>query len=89
MKKIRSHILCLLYLYVILFNFTGCGQYVEPTYNEPVTVEETVSESSNLSGERDSCDWLSSIPEYRGTLYIEVNSDIPFFSNEDKKNGCI
>lgn len=88
MKKIRSHILCLLYLYVILFNFTGCGQYVEPTYNEPVTVEETVSESSNLSGERDSCDWLSSIPEYRGTPYIEVNSDIPFFSNEDKKTDA-
>lgn len=29
--------------------------------------------------------WFSSIPVYRGTPYIEVNHDIPFFSAEDKK----
>lgn len=29
--------------------------------------------------------WLDSIPEYRGTPYIEVNNDIPFFTAEDKR----
>lgn len=85
MKRIRSYIICSLYLFVMLFGIYGCGQYAEPLYNEPVTVEEDVSEGGNLSGERDPSDWFSSIPEYRGTPYIEVNSDIPFFTDEDKK----
>ncbi len=29
--------------------------------------------------------WLDSVPAYRGTPYIEVNSDIPFFTAEDKR----
>jgi len=33
----------------------------------------------------ESGNWFDSIPDYRGTPYIEVNKDIPFFTAKDKR----
>lgn len=41
---------------------------------------------SLLSDATDAYNWFDSIPEYRGTPYIEVNGNIPFFSDEERKS---
>lgn len=76
-KTIRNNIAYLLCLLMILTNFTGCNEYSESN---------STTEADNFMQEVESTDWFDSIPEYRGTPYIEVNHDIPFFSDEDKKN---
>lgn len=46
---------------------------------EEVSAEVFVTEAANQQS------WFDSIPDYRGTPYIEVNNDIPFFTAEDKQ----
>lgn len=93
-KRLLYLIICLTVTLSCLF--TGC-EIVEQLLNEGITYEdeadnkkeedsfqnngETYPEGSALA----LYDWYASIPEFRGTPYIEVNGDIPFFSDFDKK----
>ena len=47
--------------------------------NDEVTLETFAIQVVNSEN------WFDSVPDYRGTPYIEVNSDIPFFTAEDKQ----
>lgn len=38
------------------------------------------------TGGADNSSWYEHVPPYRGTPYAEVNHDIPFFDDEEKKN---
>lgn len=81
-RYIRKNIVSLLCLLMVLVNLTGCDEYLE-TNSSSVT---DFTKIDNLSNKVDRLEWFDSIPEYRGTPYIEVNGDIPFFTDEDKKN---
>jgi len=74
---IRKTIIYFLYLLIILTCFTGCHKNSESL---SAITPRSFSEESSAS------EWFNSIPEYRGTPYIEVNHDIPFFTNEEKQN---
>lgn len=74
--KISLYFLC---LFIILSGLAGCaGETMSETYGTGSFSEK----AGYLAGE----DWLDSVPDYRGTPYIEVNNDVPFFSDTDKKN---
>lgn len=59
-------------------NKTQTSTYIESAKEDDITIETFMSEI-------ESADWIDSIPEYRGTPYIEVNNDIPFFTYEEKQ----
>lgn len=84
-KCIRKNIICLLCLLLVLanLNLIGCGENLEPNSSNNTN---TTTDNDNLTNKADQSDWFDSIPDYRGTPYIEVNSDIPFFSDKDKSN---
>lgn len=84
----KKKITILVYLLLIsLCLYIGCiyfyNLYISnietEIYTEEVAAEIFVAEAT------DQQDWFTSIPDYRGTPYIEVNNDIPFFTAEDKK----
>lgn len=67
---------------------TGCTYFHNSdTFSlvEDIDREETSTEVVRTEI-TDQQNWFDSIPDYRGTPYIEVNRDIPFFTEEDKKN---
>lgn len=82
----------LVYLLLVLSCFcTGCVQ-IQVT-NPPDTKSEVETEKSEAVSTElfvpevvTSENWFDSVPEYRGTPYIEINNDIPFFSAADKQN---
>lgn len=57
---------------------TGCNLAYE-LLNQEEASDTFVMEAATSSN------WFDSVPDYRGTPYIEINSDIPFFTQEDKK----
>ena len=79
MKKKITKILYL--LFVLSFFCTGCTQLNDLVLskNDEIAAETYVSETT------ESQNWFDSIPDYRGTPYIEVNRDIPFFTAEEKQ----
>ncbi len=82
-KSISRIIICLLYLTTVLINLTGCSGYFELNSSD---ITDSAAEIDNFTDEAEYSNWFDSIPEYRGTPYIEVNHNIPFFTDEDKKN---
>ena len=74
-KKIATLLSVLLVLSCLC---TGCDLAYE-LLNQEETSDTFVMEAATSSN------WFDSVPEYRGTPYIEINSDIPFFTQEDKK----
>lgn len=83
MKKINNFVFL---LFIILYFFTGCAYINIPESSDTVT--EINIDNSEIDFEVfavDASNWFDSIPEYRGTPYIEVNKDIPFFTAEDKQ----
>lgn len=76
-NRIRKTIIYFLYLLIALTCFTGCQKNLE--------VPSAIAPRS-LSDEIEASAWFDSIPEYRGTPYVEVNHDIPFFTDEEKQN---
>lgn len=82
MRSLRKNTIGLLCLIMMLSILTGCSGYIEQNTSD---VTDPVIETENLSNNVESLDWFDSIPDYRGTPYIEVNNDIPFFTDEDKQ----
>ncbi len=82
-RSISRIIICLLYLLAVSINLTGCSEYLELNSSD---ITNSATEIDNLTDEAAYSNWFDSIPEYRGTPYIEVNHNIPFFTDEDKKN---
>jgi len=78
--KIIIYFLCLLFVSTKL---TGCGENSESNFSNITNID---TENDSSINKADQLDWFDSIPDYRGTPYIEVNHDIPFFTDEDKKN---
>lgn len=78
-KKLRS----LLIATALVFSFTGCSssrvvnnQQVVENRQETNIEEYTKSEQSNTIS-------LENIPEYNGLPYIELNGNIPEFTDEE------
>ena len=82
-KKRRTGILLLL----LLMLCAGCSQLdVQHAQDEGARTFESYDDPWFYGAEgTNEQNWSDSIPEYRGTPYIEVNRDIPFFSDADKK----
>lgn len=76
MKKINV----LTWLLIIMTLLSGCdiSDYVEWNQINEAEIKPF------MSGNNEVTEWFDSIPSYRGTPYIEVNSDIPFFTDEEK-----
>lgn len=81
---IRKNITYLLCLLMILTSFTACERLTEQSSGNKTTIPST--ETEGFMQDVESSDWFDAIPEYRGTPYIEVNSDIPFFTDDEKEN---
>ena len=82
MKKIKNFILLLL---TLLYFCTGCTVNISDSSD---AITEINIDNSKIDSEVfvvEPSNWFDSIPEYRGTPYIEVNRDIPFFTAEDKQ----
>lgn len=88
----------LLFWLTSLISLSGCavtgdvhyeGQPVQALVSteEPDIVNEDAG-SAILSDSVEAYNWFDSVPEYRGTPYIEVNSDIPFFTDNEKKTDA-
>lgn len=81
-KKIKNFAFILL---ILLYSCTGCT--VSNTDSSDIITEINI-DNNQINSETfviESSNWFDSIPEYRGTPYIEVNKDIPFFTAEDKQ----
>lgn len=87
----------ILSLIIVAMLLSGCEANIRPStpdnftqsYTEENKPDLTISSESSddlLSESAEKNGWFESIPEYRGTPYIEVNNDIPFFTDEEKKN---
>lgn len=75
-KKSFQKIIVVIGMLVLLV--TGCEMnFNSKNYDGP---------DSPLSLQADPQTWYDSVPEYRGTPYIEINNDIPFFTKEEKEN---
>ena len=75
-KKLIQKIIFVIGMLVLLV--TGCEiDFNGTNYDGP---------DGSLSSQVDPQTWYDSIPEYRGTPYIEVNQDVPFFTEEEKEN---
>jgi DNA-entry nuclease len=82
-------------LFIIIFLFTGCSSSekiisnVEAPDNIDLSIEQETSEDNNtfsIEEDTSSSFILSEIPEYSGSPYIEVNDNIPYFSENEKVN---
>lgn len=76
-KKIIYFLICLSFALSCLALCQLISKYVSET---------PTASTRSATGEENLPAWFDSIPDYRGTPYIEVNHDIPFFSEEEKKN---
>lgn len=77
-KKKKSFQKIIVVIGMLVLLVTGCETNFNSTnYDGP---------DSSLSLQADLQTWYDSIPEYRGTPYIEVNNDVPFFTEEEKEN---
>lgn len=87
-------LICLLLAFICLC--TGCGYFnasgsdnrgtkAGTESNEAATGKSEVAATVFMSEVTKTADWFDLLPEYLGTPYIEVNKDIPFFTEEDKK----
>lgn len=88
MKNLFRRVFLLLSLSIIL-GITGCSNVkfgpdsgVEWNFHYEFGDNEKNTEQTASA----QYDWFDSIPEFRGTPYIEVNNDIPFFTEEEKKS---
>lgn len=81
MRKVIRHF-CLFFVLVLLLTFTGCSNVeFDPDSGVQFNLHYEFGDNSATS-----TDWFDSIPEFRGTPYIEVNNDIPFFTENEKKD---
>lgn len=85
-KKITNFI----FLLLVLSCF--CTSCIQVTMSDsPDTITQSNPNNDEVTSETfaiqvvNSENWFDSVPDYRGTPYIEVNSDIPFFTTEDKQ----
>lgn len=66
---------------------TGCVEINVSNPSDIVTEKDETNTETFVPEGINSENWFESIPAYRGTPYIEVNNDIPFFTAEDKKKN--
>ena len=72
----KKKIINLVYALLAISCFCTGYIYIAPNVGDEIVTETLATDVQN---------WFDSIPDYRGTPYIEVNSDIPFFTSADKQ----
>ncbi len=83
MKKRSRNFICLLCLLAVLASVVVRGEFSESDF---LRIAEFAAQLSHSTDRAEVLNWLDSVPNYRGTPYIEINSNIPFFTDQDKKN---
>lgn len=81
-KKLRS----LLIVTALVFSFTGCSSSTVVNNQQIVENQQDTNIEENTKSEQLSTISLENIPEYSGTPYIELNGNIPKFTDEEKQN---
>ena len=85
-----------IYLLLLSLLLTGCSvdktpadSQNKPSYSQSASSDIGSSDSTNQTdkdkAKKSSSFSLSDVPPYSGSPYVEINDNIPFFSNKDKK----
>ncbi|GFI22815.1 DNA-entry nuclease [Lachnospiraceae bacterium] len=83
----KNRIIVIYLLLVLSCLCTGCVEINVSNPSDIVTEKDETNTETFVPEGINSENWFESIPAYRGTPYIEVNNDIPFFTAEDKKKN--
>lgn len=81
-KKLRN----LLIATTLVFSFTGCSTSTVVNNQQVVENQQETNIEENTKFEQLNTISLENIPEYSGTPYIELNENIPKFTDEEKQN---
>lgn len=82
-NKFKSLLLAI----ALVFSFTGCSNTNTISNNQQSVVnQQEIATEENTKSEQSNTISLENIPEYSGTAYVEINENIPEFTDEEKQN---
>ena len=82
-NKFKSLLLAI----TLVFSFTGCSNTNTISNNQQSVVnQQEIATEENTKSEQSNTISLENIPEYSGTAYVEINENIPEFTDEEKQN---
>lgn len=82
-NKFKSLLLAI----ALVFSFTGCSNTNTISNNQQRVVnQQEIATEENTKSEQSNTISLENIPEYSGTAYVEINENIPEFTDEEKQN---
>lgn len=82
-NKFKSLLLAI----TLVFSFTGCSNTNTISNNQQSVVnQQKIATEENTKSEQSNTISLENIPEYSGTAYVEINENIPEFTDEEKQN---
>lgn len=81
-KKLRSFLIAT----ALVFSFTGCSSSTIVNNQQVVENKQETNIEENTKSEQSNTISLENIPKYSGTPYIEINENIPEFTDKEKQN---
>lgn len=70
-------------LLMLVFNFSGCKPVQVYEQVSAAKIEEVQEETKKSEPEEKELFTLAMVPEYSGNAYVDINDDVPFFSEDE------